>query len=90
VVSFHGVLATNAPASAGRVKAGVLVLTGANDPFTPPDHVTAFENECAQPGFVIGRLSPTATPIMPSPILQQTGLSSRARSSMSNRTADRG
>jgi dienelactone hydrolase len=45
VVSFHGVLATKAPALAGKVKASVLVLTGANDPLAPPDHVAAFENE---------------------------------------------
>src|ERR1700709_2946149 len=45
VVSFHGVLATKAPALRGRVRAGVLVLTGADDPLAPPDHVAAFENE---------------------------------------------
>ncbi|MBR1197751.1 dienelactone hydrolase family protein [Bradyrhizobium sp. AUGA SZCCT0240] len=45
VVSFHGVLATKMPAQPGRVKASVLVLTGAEDPLAPPDQVTAFENE---------------------------------------------
>ena len=45
VVSFHGVLATKAPALPGMVKAGVLVLTGADDPLAPPDHVATFENE---------------------------------------------
>jgi dienelactone hydrolase len=45
VVSFHGVLATKAPALAGKVRASVLVLTGADDPLAPPDHVAAFENE---------------------------------------------
>jgi dienelactone hydrolase len=50
VVSFHGVLATKAPALAGKVKAGVLVLTGANDPLAPPDHVTALENEMRAAG----------------------------------------
>jgi dienelactone hydrolase len=44
-VSFHGVLATKAPALPGKVKAGVLVLTGGNDPLAPPDHVAAFEEE---------------------------------------------
>ena len=45
VVSFHGVLATKAPALPGKVRASVLVLTGADDPLAPPDHVAAFENE---------------------------------------------
>ena len=38
-------LTTKLPAQAGRVKASVLVLTGAEDPLAPPDQVTAFENE---------------------------------------------
>lgn len=50
VVSFHGVLATKAPAAPGAVKAGVLVLTGANDPLAPPDHVAGFENEMRAAG----------------------------------------
>lgn len=50
VVSFHGVLATKAPALAGKVKASVLVLTGADDPLAPPDHVTEFENEMRTAG----------------------------------------
>jgi dienelactone hydrolase len=50
VVSFHGVLATKAPALPGEVKAAVLVLTGANDPLAPPDHVAAFENEMRAAG----------------------------------------
>ena len=33
------------PAAAGKVKASVLVLTGADDPLAPPDQVTAFEDE---------------------------------------------
>jgi dienelactone hydrolase len=44
-VSFHGVLTTRTPAAAGRVKASVLVLTGADDPLAPPEQVAAFENE---------------------------------------------
>jgi dienelactone hydrolase len=44
-VSFHGVLATRTPAVSGRVKASVLVCTGADDPLAPPDQVAAFENE---------------------------------------------
>jgi dienelactone hydrolase len=45
VVSFHGALATQMPAAAGKVKASVLVLTGADDPLAPPDQVKAFEDE---------------------------------------------
>jgi dienelactone hydrolase len=45
VVSFHGVLSTATPAAPGRVKASVLVLTGADDPLAPPDQVKDFENE---------------------------------------------
>ena len=44
-VSFHGVLSTKIPAQPGRVKASVLVCTGADDPLAPPDQVAAFENE---------------------------------------------
>jgi dienelactone hydrolase len=45
VVSFHGVLATKTPAVSGKVKASVLVCTGADDPLAPPDQVRAFEDE---------------------------------------------
>jgi dienelactone hydrolase len=45
VVSFHGVLATRIPAISGKVKASVLVCTGADDPLAPPEHVKAFEDE---------------------------------------------
>lgn len=45
VVSFHGVLSTKMPAAPGRVKASVLVCTGADDPLAPPDQVIGFENE---------------------------------------------
>jgi dienelactone hydrolase len=45
VVSFHGVLATKSPAASGKVKASVLVCTGADDPLAPPDQVRAFEDE---------------------------------------------
>src|SRR3981081_3282901 len=45
VVSFHGVLATKLPAVSGRVKASVLVCTGAADPLAPPEQVKALEDE---------------------------------------------
>ena|SRR6478735_6273176 len=50
VVSFHGVLATKAPAHPGKVTASVLVLTGANDPLAPPDHVAALGDEMRAAG----------------------------------------
>ena len=50
VVSFHGVLATKMPAVSGRVKASVLVLTGADDPLAPPEQVAAFEDEMRAAG----------------------------------------
>jgi dienelactone hydrolase len=45
VASFHGMLATNEPAQSGTVKAKILVMTGADDPFVPPDQVAKFKNE---------------------------------------------
>jgi dienelactone hydrolase len=45
VASFHGVLTTKMPAAAGKVKASVLVCTGADDPLAPPEQVRAFEDE---------------------------------------------
>src|SRR4030081_581911 len=50
VVSFHGVLSTKLPAEAGRVKASVLVLTGAEDPLAPPEQVADFESEMRDGG----------------------------------------
>jgi|SRR3954468_578719 dienelactone hydrolase len=44
-VSFHGVLATNSPAVSGKVRASVLVCTGADDPLAPAEQVKAFEDE---------------------------------------------
>lgn len=45
VVSFHGGLKTTLPASAGGIKAKVLVCHGADDPFVKPDEVAAFKEE---------------------------------------------
>jgi dienelactone hydrolase len=50
VVSFHGVLGTKLPAQAGRVKASILVCTGAEDPLAPPEQVADFENEMRAAG----------------------------------------
>ncbi len=45
VVSFHGGLGTTMPAQPGGVKAKVLVLHGAVDPFVKPPEVEAFKEE---------------------------------------------
>jgi dienelactone hydrolase len=45
IVSFHGSLATTMPATAGQVKAKVLVCHGADDPFVPMKDVEAFLEE---------------------------------------------
>jgi dienelactone hydrolase len=45
VVSFHGGLATTAPAKADTLKAKVLVLHGADDPYVPAKEVDAFQAE---------------------------------------------
>lgn len=51
VVSFHGTLnAIAGPAQQGRVKAGVLVLNGADDPMVPPEQVQAFMEEMDRAG----------------------------------------
>ena len=45
VVSFHGSLPTQTPAKPGSVKAKVLVLNGADDPFVKPEQIEAFKKE---------------------------------------------
>ena len=45
VVSFHGNLATETPAKPGAVKAKVLVLNGAADPFVPREQLAGFVKE---------------------------------------------
>jgi dienelactone hydrolase len=45
VASFHGGLATEHPAKPGKVKARVLVMSGAEDPFVPADQVASFKKE---------------------------------------------
>ncbi len=50
VVSFHGGLGTPTPADARNIKAKVLVLHGADDPFAPAAEVAAFEDEMRQGG----------------------------------------
>ena len=50
VVSFHGSLGTNSPAKVGNVKAKVLVLHGAEDPFIPIEQVDTFKQEMKSAG----------------------------------------
>jgi dienelactone hydrolase len=47
VVSFHGLLTTHAAARKGEVRAKVLAIAGALDPYAPPDHVDGFQKEMA-------------------------------------------
>jgi len=47
VVSFHGLLTTAQPARAGEVKAKVLAITGALDPYAPAEHRAGFQAEMA-------------------------------------------
>jgi dienelactone hydrolase len=50
VVSFHGSLATAAPAKPGVVKAKILVLHGADDKFTTPEQIEQFKQEMKTAG----------------------------------------
>jgi dienelactone hydrolase len=50
VVTFHGSLATPTPGDAKNIKAKVLVLHGADDPYVKQEDVTAFMNEMRNAG----------------------------------------
>src|SRR5438067_8285875 len=50
VVTFHGALATKAPAQPGKVKARILVLAGGADPFVPAEQLDAFKREMQAAG----------------------------------------
>ena len=45
VVSFHGLLRSNAPAGEGEIRVRILACTGAKDPLVPLEDVTAFQEE---------------------------------------------
>lgn len=51
-VSFHGSLGTSSPATAGNIKAEILVAHGAADPFTTPEQLDTFKKEMADAGAV--------------------------------------
>ena len=50
IVSFHGALQTQRPATPSGVKARILVCTGADDPMIPVAQVNAFEEEMTKAG----------------------------------------
>lgn len=50
VVTFHGLLGTSQPAQPGKVKARVLALNGAEDPFVPMQQIEGFEQEMKSAG----------------------------------------
>jgi dienelactone hydrolase len=50
VVSFHGLLTTKLPARPGAVRAKIVVLTGALDPYAPLEHVQGFQDEMTAAG----------------------------------------
>jgi dienelactone hydrolase len=50
VVTFHGGLDTPTPEDAKNIKAKILVLHGADDPFVPPNQVAAFQDEMRKGG----------------------------------------
>ena len=49
-MTFHGGLSDPTPADARQIKAKVLVLHGADDPFVPEAEVKAFEDEMRAAG----------------------------------------
>lgn len=50
VVSFHGGLATKAPAEKGAIKEAIQVHHGADDPYVKPEEVAAFKEEMKNAG----------------------------------------
>lgn len=50
VASFHGSLASQTRAEPGAVKAELLVMNGADDPFVKPEHIAAFKAEMDNAG----------------------------------------
>ena len=50
VISFHGLLTTAFPARPNDIKAKMLVIAGARDPFAPKKDIAAFEDEMTAAG----------------------------------------
>ena len=79
VVSFHGVLAPKSPAEKGKVKARVLVLTGADDPMIPAEQVEAFKSEMTAAGAKFEVVSyPHARHSFTNPNADKTGMDALA------------
>src|SRR6185436_2403495 len=50
VTSFHGSLATPLPAQKGVIRASVLVLHGAEDPYVSSEELSTFQSEMREAG----------------------------------------
>lgn len=50
VASFHGNLSAQSPAAPGKVRAKVIALNGADDPFVSADSITSFQKEMRAAG----------------------------------------
>jgi len=75
VVTFHGHLSTKTPAEKGRIKARILVLTGADDPMIPPEQVEAFKSEMTAAGAKFEVISyPGARHSFTNPRAAKTGM----------------
>ena len=75
VVTFHGHLATKTPAGKGKIKARILVLTGADDPMIPPRQVEAFKSEMTAAGVKFEVISyPGAKHSFTNPQADKTGM----------------
>lgn len=79
VVSFHGSLGSKNPVERGKVTARVLVLTGAADPFIPPDQVAAFTKEMEAAGATFQVVSyPGAKHSFTNPAADKAGMEALA------------
>jgi len=86
VVTFHGHLATQTPAEKGKVKARVLVLTGADDPMIPPQQVEAFKSEMTAAGAKFEVVSfPGAKHSFTNPQADKTGMDGLAYNAEADR-----
>jgi dienelactone hydrolase len=56
IVTFHGGLSSASPQDARNIKAKLLILHGADDPFVKPEEVAAFEKEMTEAKQVDGQL----------------------------------
>jgi|SRR5690625_2423836 len=50
VISYHGLLATQAPATPGSIRGTVAVYTGSKDPYVPQEHIRALQREMRDAG----------------------------------------